>query len=141
MVLGDSIARARRSVRRKHFPAGADPLDQEPPVLADHGTSHEKIRPPGPPRRPPVHSDLVEILAARDPFQDDAAGCVEVASADGVGDGIGREGCGVGVRRDNVGEPAVPIEISPGFALDAEALKDRLTPQSVTLNDGPILLC
>ena len=51
------------------------------------------------------------------------------------------EACGVAIRRDSCGEPALPIEISPSFALDAEDLKDRLTPQSVTLNDGPILLC
>ena len=50
------------------------------------------------------------------------------------------EACGVSVPRSALGEPEVPIEISPSFALDAEDLKDRLTQHSVTPNDGPILL-
>ena len=49
--------------------------------------------------------------------------------------------CGVSVRRSASGAAEAPIEISPAFALDAEDLKDRLTTQSVTLDDGPILLC
>ena len=36
--------------------------------------------------------------------------------------------------------PKRAFDFSPSFALDAEELKDTLTPQSVTLDDGPILL-
>lgn len=49
------------------------------------------------------------------------------------------EACGVSVPRDAGGEPTVPIEISPAFALDARDLRDRRVQASVVA-DGRILL-
>ncbi len=50
------------------------------------------------------------------------------------------ERCGCRVPRDEAGLPALPIEISPAFALDADDLRGRLTPPPQLQPGRPLLL-
>ena len=51
------------------------------------------------------------------------------------------EQCGVTIPRDGDGEPAMPLEISPKYALDADDLAQQLGEQRPTLTPGrPLLL-
>jgi UDP-N-acetylglucosamine/UDP-N-acetylgalactosamine diphosphorylase len=50
------------------------------------------------------------------------------------------EACGSVVPRDANGEPDLPLEISPAFALDAEDLRERLVAPPVLKPGRPLLL-
>ncbi len=50
------------------------------------------------------------------------------------------EFCGVTIPRTAEGEPALPIEISPAYALDVEDLRERLKPLPTPLPGRPLLL-
>jgi len=50
------------------------------------------------------------------------------------------ESCGVQVPRGPDGEPALPLEISPAFALDAEDLRQQLKKAPRLVPGEPLLL-
>lgn len=50
------------------------------------------------------------------------------------------EHCGCSVPRDDTGEPDLPLEISPAFALDAHELRQRLAKPPELVSKQALLL-